>query len=135
MAPLAIAQQTPQAAESESSDRIVVTARRREEDLQDTPVAVSAFDADTLDGLQLIGTEDLDRATPNLKFTSYGNLTGNNSAAQVFVRGIGQIDATAAVDPGVGIWRRGPVRVFPSRRMRRRARGCGRGGLAGPWRG
>jgi iron complex outermembrane receptor protein len=104
MAPMAIAQQTPEATEDGSDDRVVVTARRREEDLQDTPVAVTAFDAETLDRLQLTSTEDLDRATPNLQFTSYGNLTGNNSAAQVFIRGIGQIDATAAVDPGVGIY-------------------------------
>ena len=101
-APGAVAQQQPAA--EEDRDTIVVTARRREEDLQDTPVAVTAFDADTLDRLQLTTTEDLDRATPNLQFTSYGNLTGNNSAAQVFIRGIGQIDATAAVDPGVGIY-------------------------------
>ena len=104
LAPVAAAQQTPGAAEDGSRDTIVVTARRREEDLQDTPVAVTAFDADTLDRLQLNTTEDLDRATPNLQFTSYGNLTGNNSAAQVFIRGIGQIDATAAVDPGVGLY-------------------------------
>src|SRR5690348_16656034 len=86
MAPAAVAQQ-PVA--EEQRDTIVVTARRREEDLQDTPVAVTAFDADTLDRLQLTTTEDLDRATPNLQFTSYGNLAGNNSAAQVFIRGIG----------------------------------------------
>src|SRR5690606_10715822 len=102
LAPLAIAQQQPTA--EEARDTITVTARRREEDLQDTPVAVTAFDANTLDRLQLTATEDLDRATPNLQFTSYGNLTGNNSAAQIFIRGIGQIDATAAVDPGVGLY-------------------------------
>ncbi len=102
LAPVAIAQQQPAA--DESRDTIVVTARRREEDLQDTPVAVTAFDANTLDRLQLTGTEDLDRATPNLQFTSHGNLTGNNSAAQIFIRGIGQVDATAAVDPGVGLY-------------------------------
>ncbi len=49
-------------------------------------------------------TTDLDKVAPNLQFHSYGTLTGNNSAAQVFIRGIGQTDATAAVDPGVGIY-------------------------------
>ncbi len=83
---------------------VVVTARRREEELQDTPVAVSAFNSDVLERLQITSTEDLDQVTPNLRFTSHGNLTGNNSAAQVFIRGIGQVDATAAVDPGVGIY-------------------------------
>ncbi|MFC2954197.1 TonB-dependent receptor domain-containing protein [Marinicaulis aureus] len=85
-------------------DSITVTARRREENLQDTPVSISAFSEEALERQQIEGTEDLDMITPNLQFTSYGPLTGNNSAAQVFIRGIGQTDATAAVDPGVGIY-------------------------------
>lgn len=85
-------------------DTITVTARRREENLQDTPVSISAFTEESLERRQIEGTDDLDMITPNLQFTSYGPLTGNNSAAQVFIRGIGQTDATAAVDPGVGIY-------------------------------
>lgn len=104
LSPCALAQEQTAAPAAAERQTIVVTARRREEDLQETPVAVSAFDTETLERLQLGGTEDLDRVTPNLQFTSYGNLTGNNSAAQVFIRGIGQVDATAAVDPGVGIY-------------------------------
>jgi len=92
------------AAEAETLDSIVVTARRREESLQDTPVAVTALSAEALERQQIISTTDLDKVAPNLQFHSYGTLTGNNSAAQVFVRGIGQTDATAAVDPGVGIY-------------------------------
>jgi iron complex outermembrane receptor protein len=92
------------AAEAETLDSIVVTARRREESLQDTPVAVTALSAEALQRQQIISTTDLDKVAPNLQFHSYGTLTGNNSAAQVFVRGIGQTDATAAVDPGVGIY-------------------------------
>jgi iron complex outermembrane recepter protein len=89
---------------AETLDSIVVTARRREESLQDTPVAVTALSADALQRQQIISTTDLDKVAPNLQFHSYGTLTGNNSAAQVFIRGIGQTDATAAVDPGVGIY-------------------------------
>ncbi len=85
-------------------DTITVTARRRAENLQDTPVSISAFSEESLERQQIEGTEDLDMITPNLQFTSYGPLTGNNSAAQVFIRGIGQTDATSAVDPGVGIY-------------------------------
>lgn len=92
----------PQA--SESSDEIVVTARRRAENLQDTPIAVTAITAAALEERGLASTTDLDQVAPNLQFTSYGTLTGNNSAAQVFIRGIGQTDATPAVDPGVGIY-------------------------------
>ena len=94
----------PPAAEGETLESIVVTARRREESLQDTPVAVTALSAEALERQQATGTMDLDKIAPNIQFHSYGTLTGNNSAAQVFIRGIGQTDATPAVDPGVGIY-------------------------------
>ena len=103
----ALAQQPPtnqQSAEAETLESIVVTARRREESLQDTPIAVTALTAEALERQQATGTMDLDKIAPNLQFHSYGTLTGNNSAAQVFIRGIGQTDATPAVDPGVGIY-------------------------------
>ena len=93
-----------QAVRTEILESIVVTARRREEPLQDTPIAVTALSAEALERQQIIATTDLDKVAPNLQFHSYGTLTGNNSAAQVFIRGIGQTDATPAVDPGVGIY-------------------------------
>ncbi|MBT9446473.1 MAG: TonB-dependent receptor [Hyphomonadaceae bacterium] len=92
------------AQESGDSGEVVVTARRRAESLQDTPVAVTVLSAAALEAQGISDTTGLDLVTPNLQFTSYGTLTGNNSAAQVFIRGIGQTDATAAVDPGVGIY-------------------------------
>jgi iron complex outermembrane recepter protein len=85
-------------------ENIVVTARRREESLQDTPVAVTVLSAEALQRQQISTTTELDKVAPNLQFHTYGTLTGNNSAAQVFIRGIGQTDATPAVDPGVGLY-------------------------------
>jgi iron complex outermembrane receptor protein len=89
---------------AETLESVVVTARRRSESLQDTPVAVTAISAAALERQQVVGTTDLDKVAPNIQFHSYGTLTGNNSAAQVFIRGIGQTDATPAVDPGVGVY-------------------------------
>jgi len=89
---------------AETIEEIMVTARRRAESLQDTPVAITALSADALERQQVVTTTDLDKIAPNIQFHSYGTLTGNNSAAQVFIRGIGQTDATPAVDPGVGIY-------------------------------
>jgi iron complex outermembrane receptor protein len=103
----AVAQTTPAPesdANAETLESIVVTARRREESLQDTPVAVTALSAAALERQQIVNTTDLDKVAPNIQFHSYGTLTGNNSAAQVFIRGIGQSDATPAVDPGVGVY-------------------------------
>jgi len=93
------------AAEGSSAlEEIVVTARKREESLQETPIAISAFTADDLERQQIENTEDLDQVSPNLQFASYGPLTGNNSAAQVYIRGIGQSDGSSGVDPGVGLY-------------------------------
>jgi iron complex outermembrane receptor protein len=95
---------SPEASPDDQLQEVVVTARRREESLQDTPVAVTVLTNDMLERMQVTGTTDLDKVAPNLQFHSYGTLTGNNSAAQVFIRGIGQTDATPAVDPGVGLY-------------------------------
>lgn len=83
---------------------IVVTARRREESLQEIPVAVTAFTSDDLAARQIEQTQDLEKVTPSLQFKSAGQLSGNSAASVVFIRGIGQLDPTAAVDPGVGIY-------------------------------
>lgn len=99
----AFAQAAPEA-RSPALEEVVVTARRREEALQDVPVAVTALSAEALERRQIQTTTDLDRVTPSLQFTSYGQLSGNNSAAVVFIRGVGQLDPTPAVDPGVGIY-------------------------------
>ena len=104
---VSVAQTPPagnEAEEAEAIESIIVTARRRAESLQDTPVAVTALSAAALERQQIVGTTDLDKVAPNIQFHSYGTLTGNNSAAQVFIRGIGQSDATPAVDPGVGMY-------------------------------
>lgn len=95
----AIAQEAP----TDDGD-IIITARRREESLQDAPVAVTVLSGASLERQQIVGTTELDQVAPNLQFATYGTLTGNNSAAQVFIRGIGQTDATPAVDPGVGLY-------------------------------
>ena len=94
----------PLVEEGDTSDAIVVTARRREESLQETPVAISAFSAEALQERQIQQTSDLERITPSLQFKPAGQLSGNSAASVVFIRGIGQLDPTAAVDPGVGIY-------------------------------
>lgn len=93
-----------EAAAATATEEIVVTARRREESLQDTPVAISPFSAETLEARQVEGTQDLERITPSLQLKPAGQLSGNTAASVVFIRGVGQLDPTGAVDPGVGIY-------------------------------
>jgi len=87
-----------------ATGEILVTARRREETLQETPIAISAFSAEQLQARQITQTQDLERITPSLQFKPAGQLSGNSAASVVFIRGVGQVDPGAAVDPGVGIY-------------------------------
>ena len=85
-------------------EQITVTARKISENLQETPISITAFSSEGLERRQINGTNDLGKITPNLEFTNNAPLAGNNSSSQVFIRGIGQVDPTAGVDPGVGLY-------------------------------
>jgi iron complex outermembrane recepter protein len=80
---------------------ITVSARRREETLQDVPVAVTAFTPEALDKLNVNDISDLGAQVPNL--TIYA-ARGSNSTVTAYIRGIGQADPLWGVDPGVGIY-------------------------------
>lgn len=82
-------------------DTIVVTARRREESIQDVPVAVSAFGEADLRDMQARTLDNLQGAVPN---TNIVQGRGSASSVNVFIRGVGQPDALQTFDPGVGIY-------------------------------
>lgn len=100
----ASAQDTEDKKSGYALEEITVTARKVEESLQDTPIAISAFTGEGLERRQIFSTDDLDNVTPNLQFSNNAPLAGNNNSSQVFIRGIGQTDPTSTVDPGVGIY-------------------------------
>ena len=85
-------------------EEVIVTARRVEENLQDTPISVTALSAESLEERQIFRTDALDQVVPNLQFANNAPLAGNNSSSQIFIRGIGQTDPTSTVDPGVGLY-------------------------------
>ena len=87
-----------------SLEEIVVTARKREEGLQETPLSIAAFTEQDLRFRQVESTDDLAKITPNLTFDSVSPSSGSSSAAQIFIRGIGQTDFTPVTDPGVGLY-------------------------------
>lgn len=80
---------------------VTVTARKREETLQEVPVAVTAFTPEALDRLAVDDLGDLDAQVPNL--TVYA-ARGSSSTITAYIRGIGQSDPLWGVDPGVGIY-------------------------------
>jgi outer membrane receptor protein involved in Fe transport len=94
----------PASGTSGTLEQIIVTARRVEENLQDTPIAVTVLSGAELTDRQVFNTAELDQVVPNLQFADNAPLAGNNSSSQVFIRGIGQTDPTSTVDPGVGLY-------------------------------
>lgn len=91
-------QQNEQAA---SVEDIVVTARRREESLQDVPVAVTAVSGEQLEARGAIDITELARSTPSLTLNA---ARGSNSTLISFIRGVGQQDPLWGFDPGVGLY-------------------------------
>ncbi|HEY0957623.1 MAG TPA: TonB-dependent receptor [Roseateles sp.] len=82
-------------------EAVKITARKREESLQDVPVAVTALTAEQLDKLAIKDLGDLQGQVPNL--TIYA-ARGSNTTLTTFIRGVGQADPLWGVDPGVGIY-------------------------------
>ena len=85
--------------EAATIEEIVVTARKREEGLLDTPLSVSALTAADLARRQVDDLGDLTGIVPNLALN-----IGDASNAVVYVRGVGQRDSLSFADPGVGIY-------------------------------
>jgi iron complex outermembrane receptor protein len=80
-------------------EEIVVTAERREANLQDVPISVSSFSAAALESYQVDTLGDLQSLVPNLSVH-----VGDANNAVVYIRGVGQIDSIAFFEPGVGIY-------------------------------
>lgn len=81
---------------------IVVTARRTNEHLQTTPVAITALDAKTLEKKQIASVFQIAQATPSLSVQSGG--TGNASLIYLAIRGNAQNSPNSASDAAVGIY-------------------------------
>lgn len=107
---VAIAQEEPALPEEASStgggglEEIVVTAQKRQENLQDTPIAVTAFNAAALANKNVADISGIAQFTPNLQFDSTAPLSGSSSAAIVFIRGVGKSGYQVTDDPGVGTY-------------------------------
>ena len=89
---------------SELMQEITVTARRRKENILDTPISISAFTGAALEARGVERTDDLAKIVPNLVYQETPGAGGSSSNAAVFIRGVGQADFIPTVDPGVGLY-------------------------------
>ncbi|MEE4207133.1 MAG: TonB-dependent receptor [Erythrobacter sp.] len=77
---------------------IIVTAQRQAQSLQEVPLAVTAFDAETLQAQQIENASDLQLTLPNVSFTK-----SNFTAASFTIRGIGDLCVGVSCDSATGI--------------------------------
>lgn len=76
-------------------EEIVVTAQKREENVQDVPIAISAFTGAKLEAQGAVTTKDLALVTPGLQVTELAGYTF------VYLRGVGSDAFVASADPSV----------------------------------
>jgi iron complex outermembrane recepter protein len=98
----AYGQAAPQAAEDAAASDIVVTAQFRSTKLQDTPIAITAVNAATLEARGQTDISQIAAQAPNVVLRPQPQNGGSGLIA--FIRGVGQTDFNFAVDPGVGVY-------------------------------
>ena len=81
---------------------IVVTAEFREANLQDTPIAITAVNAEMLEARGQTDISQVANQAPNVSLTPQPQNGGTGLIA--FIRGVGQVDFNYALDPGVGVY-------------------------------
>jgi iron complex outermembrane recepter protein len=85
-------------------EEVIVTAQKRVENIQDVPIAVSAFTTETLQDKAVSDIHALANFAPNVNFDSGSPFSGDSSVLSASIRGIGQDDFAFNLDPGVGVY-------------------------------
>src|ERR1700676_1679618 len=105
VAPVAWGQSTvsPAAPASDSGKvpEVIVTAQRRSESLQSTPVAVTAITGDALAAQHIDNISNISAVTPSVNFQSTNNA---QASANLEIRGIGTVGSNRAFEGSVGVF-------------------------------
>ncbi|WP_237437433.1 TonB-dependent receptor [Alteraurantiacibacter aestuarii] len=88
--------------EGARTNTIVVTAEFRETNLQDTPIAITAVNAEMLEARGQTDIAQVAAQAPNVTLKPQPQNGGSGLIA--FIRGVGQVDFNYALDPGVGVY-------------------------------
>ncbi|WP_297801197.1 TonB-dependent receptor [uncultured Brevundimonas sp.] len=81
-----------------SLGEVVVTAQRREQSLQEVPLAITAFGSEALERTAATGIQDVAGKVPGVTLTQF-----NIGEPQIFIRGVGTTSDSAASDPSIGV--------------------------------
>jgi len=82
-------------------EEITVTAQKREENIQETPISVTALTGETLQAKGITNVVDLGTTVPNLRITDN---PGTSSTTTISIRGLVQANPDIAFSPKVGLY-------------------------------
>ncbi|MEP4146548.1 MAG: TonB-dependent receptor [Halioglobus sp.] len=99
IAPLLASAPTAWSQGASQLEEVLVTANRRQSALLDTPIAISAFDAEILEKFSINDAQDLVARTPSLSMTG--------TPSKVSIRGVGRPNNALGSDPGVALYNDG----------------------------
>jgi iron complex outermembrane recepter protein len=83
-------------------EEILVTAQFRAQNVQQTPIAITAYDSAMLEARGNLTIGDAANIAPNVQVSAHA--TGFGQMSAIFIRGVGQADPHFAVEPGVGMY-------------------------------
>ncbi|WP_082462858.1 TonB-dependent receptor [Sphingobium sp. Leaf26] len=98
------AQEAPPPPQSGGIAEIVVTAQKRAENVQDVPIAISAFTSEALQERAVGSVSQLSAIAPNVNLDAGTPFSGSTAVLAAYIRGIGSDDFAFNIDPGVGIY-------------------------------
>ncbi|MPT49219.1 MAG: TonB-dependent receptor [Sphingobium sp.] len=102
LAPVALAQTENSESSHAGVEDIVVTAQFRAQNLQDTPIAITAMSADMMNARSQTNISQVAAQAPGINLQPNNANFGPSMAASI--RGVGQYDPSPAVEPGVGFY-------------------------------
>jgi len=85
-------------------ETVTVTAEKRAENIQDVPIAITAFSGLSIQDKGITNLHGLSDLTPNVNLDGGSPFSGDSSVLSASIRGIGQDDFAFNLDPGVGVY-------------------------------
>ena len=83
---------------------VTVTAEKRAENVQNVPIAITAFTGTDLKEKGVVSLNQLSNLTPNVNLDAGTPFSGDSSVLSASIRGIGSDDFAFNIDPGVGVY-------------------------------
>lgn len=85
-------------------EEVIVTAQKKSESLQDTPISLAVFSSEDLEAQGITGLGDMLSKVPNLSIDRHPT---SGMTLRLYIRGIGTNDSSITLDPAVGVYQNG----------------------------